>query len=195
MRPVSPIASIRDCGLLERLVGLLLGTNSLHELAVFSSSSCMTRFSLGDIAADSQQIARNALLIEKRNLLGMQISNAACGMNRLLRNVEHLSAAEHCPIDAIEELGLLRRKNIGITASDQPFARPADIVLDGYTIEPDPTQVLRLFHEDHVRDIFDDGVGEPFDVAQPLVLRLKLGVACGQLLQRAAKFLNVGGIR
>src|SRR5258708_36709515 len=102
------------------------------------------------------------------------------GLNGFLRDIDETPISEGLSIRRDELLSLVGGKEVEIVLPDQFVARKAEQIFAG-TVETDESQLLRLLHEDHVRDVLyhraQDQAGTPEF----------LGLLCHLELERAPR--------
>ena len=120
---------------------------------------------LGNIQRNSEQEARDALLVEDRNLLGVEPAAALRGVDGLERYVDQLLVVQDAAILLFEESGLIWGEKVGVGLADHGFARDAQELLAGL-VEQLETQGFGVLDEDHRRNILDDGRQERADTLE-----------------------------
>src|SRR5688572_6506298 len=93
--------------------------------------------------------------VVNRDLSRVEPASASRRFDRLLGNVVSDAALEDLAILGDEEVGLLSGKEIVIVFSEQVRPRQTQEVLSCLVEVLEP-ELLRLFHEDHRRDVLDD---------------------------------------
>src|SRR5205085_5290577 len=76
---------------------------------------------LGDVLGDAEQVLGLSVLVQDRDLLGVQDASTVRGLERLLRNVDYRAAAEHLPVLLGAVCGVWYREEV-VVGSSHKFA-------------------------------------------------------------------------
>ncbi len=128
----------------------------------------LSRFALGDVLGDPEQIAWHPGPVQEGDLLRVQQARAALGLNGLFRDIDEHPGRERLAVLRLEELGILLGKQIAVRLAEQIAPRTSEEGLAG-AIEAHEREALRVLDEDHVGDVLEDGLEELVGLSSRLV--------------------------
>ncbi len=110
---------------------------------------------LGDVLRDPEQVFGRSLVVEDRDLLGVEPALTGLRLDRLFRNVLDHARVDRLAIARLEELRLAAGEEVEVVLPDQGGPAEAEQLFTG-PVDPLEAQLARLLHEDHVGDVLDD---------------------------------------